>query len=277
MIKTPLLPLDLRPLFPEMREELLRVLESLSDEQWQAPTACEGWSVKDVAQHIFADDCGYLSRHRDKEGITFVTNSWDELIGLINQQNETWVKATRRLSRRLLLQFLRITGEEMAEFILTQELEAHGGAVSWAGKAVTVAGLQIAREYTEYWMHHQHVYEGAGIESLKSRRYLHPALSTFVYALPRTYQDSAAPENTLVRFEVTGESADCWDIIKEADSWVLYANSDLIPTATVSMDEDSAWRMFTKGIKLDDLRQKTQISGEQELGSVLLRTVAILA
>jgi uncharacterized protein (TIGR03083 family) len=277
MIKNPCSPLDLRYLFPEMRQELLRVLNSLSDEQWQAPTACEGWSVKDVALHIFADDCGFLSRHRDNDGITFVTNSWDELIGLINQQNEGWVKATRRISRRLLLQFLQITGDELSAYLDTIELGAKAGNVSWAGKQASGLWMQIAREYTEYWMHHQHVCEGAGIKSLKSRRYLHPALSTFVYALPRTYQDVAAPENTLVRFEVRGEVADCWDIIKEADGWTLYASSNLSPAATVSMDEDTAWRMFTKGISANDLHEQTQISGEQALGEALLRTVAILA
>jgi hypothetical protein len=58
---------------------------------------------------------------------------------------------------------------------------------------------------------------------------------------------------------------------------VLYASSNLIPSATVSMDEDTAWRMFTKGISLEALQQKTQITGQQALGEVLLKTVAILA
>ena len=39
-------------LFPLMRAELLRVLNSLSADQWSAPTACAGWSVRDVALHI---------------------------------------------------------------------------------------------------------------------------------------------------------------------------------------------------------------------------------
>jgi uncharacterized protein (TIGR03083 family) len=275
-MKRPCSALDLRPLFPEIRAELLRVLASLSDEQWQAATACEGWSVRDVAQHIFADDCGYLSRHRDNDGITFVTNSWDELIGLINQQNDTWVRATRRLSRRMLMNFLQTTGEEMTDYLATVHLDAIGNPVSWAGKNAAPMWLQIAREYTEYWMHHQHICEGAGISSLKTRRYLHPALSTFVYALPRTYKDFPAPENTVVAFQLTGEAADTWYLIKEA-AWTLYADTDLQPEATVTMPEDAAWRMFTKGIDAVVLQKSSQITGNQALGSQLLKTVAILA
>jgi uncharacterized protein (TIGR03083 family) len=276
-MKRPCSALDLRPLFPELRAELLRVLASLSDEQWQAATACESWSVRDVAQHIFADDCGYLSRHRDNDGITFVTNSWDELIGLINQQNDTWVRATRRLSRLMLMNFLQTTGEEMADYLATVHLDAIGSPVSWAGKSAAPMWLQIAREYTEYWMHHQHICEGAGINSLKTRRYLHPALSTFIYALPRTYQDFPAPENTVVAFQLTGEAADIWYLIKEAEAWALYDDTDLEPEATVTMPEDAAWRMFTKGIDTVTLQKASQITGKQALGSQLLKTVAILA
>src|SRR5215207_5058692 len=102
-MKKPVEPIVATHLFTEMRAELLRVLKSLLDEQWQAPTACTGWSVKDVALHILADEIGYLSNRRDKDGIYFDVKSWDELVEKINQQNDTWVRATRRMSRPILL------------------------------------------------------------------------------------------------------------------------------------------------------------------------------
>jgi uncharacterized protein (TIGR03083 family) len=34
------------------RERLTRVLESLDEEQWSAPSRCEGWSVRDVIAHL---------------------------------------------------------------------------------------------------------------------------------------------------------------------------------------------------------------------------------
>ncbi len=276
-MNTPVQPLDVRYLFPEMRAELLYVLESLSDEQWHAPTACAGWSVKDVAQHIFADDCGYLSRRRDDDGITFMTNDWDELIRLINDQNEAWVRATRRLSRRLLISFLRSTGEQLHDYLATVDLFADAGIVTWAGNRPAPAWLQIARELTEFWMHHQHVCEGAGVTSLKNRRFMHPVLTTFVHALPRTYAATTAPENTTICFAVTGEASDRWYIVRENDTWSLYAGTDLTPAATVTMSDDTAWRMFTKGITPAELEEQTHINGDITLGTVLLNTVAILA
>ena len=79
-MRTPIAPILVSHLFAPMRAELIAILENLDDAQWQLPTACDGWSVKDVALHIFADDCGYLSRRRDDDGITFKTDSFDELI-----------------------------------------------------------------------------------------------------------------------------------------------------------------------------------------------------
>ncbi len=34
------------------RHELAELLESLSDDQWDAPSLCAGWRVVDVAAHL---------------------------------------------------------------------------------------------------------------------------------------------------------------------------------------------------------------------------------
>ena len=135
-------------LFPEMRAELLSILKGLEAEDWEKDTACAGWSVKDVTAHILADDCGYLSRHRDKQGITFVTDSFDELVGLINQQNEAWVAVMRRLSTPLLLSLLEFTGQQLHDYLESINPQEETHAVSWAGNREAPMWLQIARELT---------------------------------------------------------------------------------------------------------------------------------
>jgi hypothetical protein len=137
--------------------------------------------------------------------------------------------------------------------------------------------LQLARELTEYWMHHQHICEAVNIDSLKNRRFLHPVLSTFVFALPHTLRNTDAPVDTTVKFTITGEAADSWYVVREADSWCFYAATDIEPTTTVTMPEDTAWRLFTNGIDSTTAKQKTSISGNQSLGKILLNTVAIIA
>jgi uncharacterized protein (TIGR03083 family) len=36
----------------EERARLLRLLSGLTDDQWQAPTDCDGWSVRDIVAHL---------------------------------------------------------------------------------------------------------------------------------------------------------------------------------------------------------------------------------
>ncbi|HEX8858083.1 MAG TPA: maleylpyruvate isomerase N-terminal domain-containing protein [Actinomycetes bacterium] len=52
-------------LFPPERASVLQLLSSLDAGQWQAPTVCPGWSVKDVALHLLGGDIDLLSRRRD--------------------------------------------------------------------------------------------------------------------------------------------------------------------------------------------------------------------
>ena len=58
---TPLSPIDTLPIFAGERSALLDLLGDLSASDWEAPTVCAGWSVKDVAAHLLGDDIGRLS------------------------------------------------------------------------------------------------------------------------------------------------------------------------------------------------------------------------
>ena len=43
------------------RTDLVELLASLTPEQWDAPTLCEGWRVRDVVAHVYSyDDLGWV-------------------------------------------------------------------------------------------------------------------------------------------------------------------------------------------------------------------------
>jgi len=53
------------PCAQQERRELLEWLDDLTPDEWHAPTAAPGWTVKDLALHLLDDDLGCLSRGRD--------------------------------------------------------------------------------------------------------------------------------------------------------------------------------------------------------------------
>ena len=265
-------------LFPGLLEELLGVLRSLSAEQWQQTTACPGWSVHDVALHLLADDAGILSGQRDGYyPARGQMTDWEELVAFINERNEQWVAATRRISPRLIVELLAFTGLQVTAFFQSRDPLATGGPVNWAGPEPAPVWLDLAREYTERWLHQQHIREGAGLPLLDEPLYLGPLLATFVHALTVAYEGTAAPEGTLVALVIPGPAGGAWAVSREADRWRLYQGRVASAAATVSLPANVAWRLFTRGTSSDVARAHAVVTGDGELAEPLFSAVAILA
>ncbi len=263
-------------LFPIERRQLLELLETLSESEWAQPTVCEGWSVKDVALHILGDDIGVLSRKRDgHSSATSELASWKELVAFLNDWNERWVAAARRISTPLLLELLRVTGDDLHKYFASLELDEMGGPVSWAGPEPAPVWLDVAREYTERWLHQQQIRNAVRGPGAKEPELFAPVLATFVHALPQTYRDVEAAEGTHVKLTIVGESGGEWSVVRGADGWGLYVDVTSEPNATVSIDQERAWRLFTKGI--DKRESDAKVKGDRALGERLLDTISIIA
>jgi uncharacterized protein (TIGR03083 family) len=278
----PVEPIDAVPLFPGERAALLELLAGLTDEEWAKPTVCPGWSVKDIAQHLLADDVGRLSSGRDG----FVSPSfaedldigrWDGLVAAIDRQNDLWVRATRRISPRLLVELLRITDEPTAAYFKSLDLTRLGTPVDWAGPDPAPVWLDVAREYTERWVHQQQIRDAVGKPGLTEREWLHPVLDAFVRALPHALRDHAAPVGTRVAIEILGEAGDTWVAEHASGRWRLGHGPTNGATTTVTMHQDTAWRLFTRGLAPETAAERTAIAGDPEAACRVLRMVAILA
>src|SRR5260370_2723937 len=151
------------------------------------------------------------------------------------------------------------------------------GVVSWAGPDPAPAWLDTAREYTERWLHQQQIRDAVNKPGLKERKYFHPVLDTFVRALPHTYRDVFVPDTTVIKLVVKGEAGDTWYLVGEANRWALYKAVELQPTSVVTMDQETCWRLFTKGIDRERARMGISIEGDKELGEKVLETVSIIA
>jgi uncharacterized protein (TIGR03083 family) len=271
-------PIIVAHLSPEILEGLIALLSGLTAEEWERPTVCEGWSVKDVALHLLGVEVGILSRKRDGFSISSpaVRNS-DDLVDLVNDLNVTWVQATRRISPRLLCDLLQITGRQVCEYWESLDPYALGDPVSWAGPDPAPVWLDLAREYTERWHHQQHIRDAVGQPGLKEPKFLAPVLDAFVRALPHTYRKVHAPDGTVVALTISGRSGSRWFLVRENAGWTLYLDVTQTPDAEVTIDQDIAWRLFTRGLERQEAQANVRVAGDQPLGLKVLELVSIIA
>ncbi len=277
-----LTPIETLYLFPDERAALLDLLSNLTPEEWSAPTVCEGWSVKDITAHLLGDDLGMLSGRRDKfrspdgQGVNF--SDWDELIAFINRQNATWVQAMRRLSPPVLIDLLHISGQQTQALFESLDTHAAGGTVNWVSSQPGPVWMELAREYTERWTHQQHIRDAVDQPGLKDPRMFAPVLDAFMRAMPRAYEQVNAPEGTIITCIITGEAGGAWLLRRESNRWIQYVAEagDPAPDSTVTFSQETAWRLFTRGISPQDALAQATIAGDYALGLHLLNTVSML-
>lgn len=272
----PVGPIFVNDLFEPMLERLLQLLRSLSESEWESATPCPGWSVKDLALHLLGDEIGQLSRGRDKDFSSLLPPGVD-LVERINRHNALWVEATRRMSTRLLCDLLDVTGHQVVDYFKSLDLMAMNGVVSWAGPDPAPVWLDVAREYTERWHHQQHIRQAVGRPGLMEAEFLAPVLDTFVRALPYTFRAAAAPVGTAIQLTIAGDAGRSWCVERGEARWALFRGTAAAPAATVTLDEQTAWKLFTKGIAKDNAKGNAHIAGDEALAATLFDAVAIIA
>jgi len=240
---------------------------------------CPGWSVKDVALHLLGDDIDLLSRRRDGAAPTDTPGKpagFQELVASLDRLNQSWVEATRRISPRLLCELLAVTGEATERYLASLELFAVEESVSWVRPEPVPNWLDVARQYTERWTHQQQIRDAVGMPGLKEPAFLTPVLATFVHALPRAFTDVAAAVGTTVEVVIAGEAGGCWVLTRSPRGWGLGAGPAAAPRARVALEAETAWRLWTKGIRPDAAQAAVSISGDRALGLPVLDAVAII-
>ncbi len=281
----PLPPILVADLFPEVSNRLVALLRSLAPDEWHLPTVSSRRTVKDIASHLLDGSLRRLSMQRDgyrpADGRS-QPRTGEPLLDFLNRLNDEWETGTRRLSPRVLTDLIDWADAQLAD--LFRSLDPHGPAifpVAWAGEERSANWMDVAREYTEKWHHTQQIFEATRRPStILNRRLGHPCLDTFMQALPLTFEAVAAVRGSSVALRVTGEAGGQWQVVRREGGWEQVAESLRSPTATVTMDQDTAWKLVTKRRNRAAVIQQfpqIQIAGDVALGQHVLDMVSVMA
>lgn len=282
MTMPPIVVLDL---FPEIDRHLVQLLRSLSSTDWQRPTVSSRRTVKDIASHLLDGTLRRLSMQRDgyrpADGRSQPRPD-EPLMDFLNRLNAEWETGTRRLSPQVLTDMLEWSSSQLVD--LFRSLDPHAPAifpVAWAGAEQSENWMDLAREYTEKWHHTEQIFDATQRPSTIMNPQLgYPCFDIFMRALPFTFRNVDAVEGRIVTVTITGEAGGQWHIRRERDAWQQIADSPRLASSTVTMDQDTAWKLVTKRRSRDLARQQFPgicIRGDEALGQHVFDMVSVMA
>lgn len=257
---------------------LIELLQSLGPDDWEKQTISPKWKVKDVAAHLLDTQLRALSMARD--GYSPETpniKSHADLAAFINRLNQEGVSIYRRLSPPVLSSLMEVASKQLSEYHASLDPFALAPfGVSWAGEDKSANWFNTARELTERWHHQQQIRLAVNRPGIMTREFYYPVLDCFIRALPFTYRNVRAKPEALVQFNVSGECGGSWYLYRDADAWKLMASPVGKKVSEVTIPQEIAWRLFTKGIERDSARTQTTVAGDSELGLRVLSMIAIV-
>lgn len=265
-------------LYPIIEEHLIELLGSLAPEEWESQTIVPNWTIKDIAAHLLDTELRRLSGGRDGYvSIKPDIRSNADLVKFINGMNSDGVAMYRRLSPRVLTSLMELVSKEAAEYL--QSLDPFAWAsfgVSWAGEEKSLNWFDIAREYTERWHHQQQIRLAVSRPGIMTPELYYPVLDCFMRALPFTYRDVQASSGSLLQVRVSGDCGGDWFLVRDNDRWQLSATAagDLI--AKVTIPQEIAWRVFTKGIDRSSAERQSIVEGEADIGNYIFSMISIV-
>jgi uncharacterized protein (TIGR03083 family) len=282
---TPLGPLMTAHLFRTLDGRLIELLRSLTPDEWERQTIAPRWKVKDVAAHLLDTQLRSLSFGRDGYMLSPppAIASDRDLVAFIDRLNAEGVTVYRRLSPAVLIACLELSSREAARYYASLDPFAPARfGVSWAGESVSANWFDVARELTERWHHQQQIRlavsepsGGARLRAIMTPELYHPVLDCFMRALPFHYRSMSAPAGTAITIQVTGECGGEWHLYR-GDAWLLASAPAGTVAATITMPEDLAWRLFTKGLARGEAHEHVRVTGDAALGDHVLTTLAIV-
>lgn len=273
-------PLNTLPLIPKLDALLIDLLQSLSPEEWQAPTVAKLWTVKDVAAHLLDTTLRNISTSRDgffgekAENI----HSYADLVAFLNNLNMSWTNTAKRISPQLLITLLQQYCKEYDAHLQTLDPFAPAiFSVAWAGQETSPNWFHIAREYTEKFLHQQQIRDAVGKQALFTKELFGPFIDTFMYALPHTYRNVDAAIGTTVQVIITTDIGGEWIICKQAQGWQFVSSISTEPNGSLSIDPNTAWKLFSKSMQPADALPFVELAGDKTLAANALQMVSVMA
>jgi uncharacterized protein (TIGR03083 family) len=267
----------------EVWASLSTACERVAPSQWELPTECPGWTVRDHVSHLIGVERMLLGESPPPPPVAMpghVRNPFGEL-------NESWVDARRRLpGNSVIAEFISVTGRRIYE-LRTLPPERFD-VLTWSPEGEVPYRRFLTGRVLDSWAHEQDVRRALGRPGGRNSVGEETVLDRCVRAMPFVVGKRVAPpDGTAVRFQVTGVLGRRFTVsMTGGRANETEGVDDGSVTATLAFDQETFWRLCFGRLdgadalagRIDDPGgAQVTVDGDLELGSRVVGSMAFMA
>ena len=211
----------------------------LTDEQWDAPTDCPGWSVRDQLSHMIGGEYWVAGLPTP----TAVDPVPEHVHNPAGEMNEAWIEERRSWPGRVVLdEFVEVTRRRVAELTADSEERFQKLGPSPIGEVPYREFMWVRA--LDCWIHEQDLRRAAGRPGDRDGAAEALTIERTAGAMPFVVgRKVKPPEGSTVVWEVTGPLARTLAVGIEGGRGVLLEAVPTEPSAQLTLDGDTFWRL----------------------------------
>jgi uncharacterized protein (TIGR03083 family) len=250
------------------------LLGGLSDKDWDRPTDCPGWTVKDQVSHLIGTESSLLGR----PGPPPFVQAPAHVRNPMGQLNEAWVDARRsRPPAQVLAEFREVTA---ARLVALRSMTDDQMAAVTSGPTGEVPYEEFMRiRVMDNWVHEQDIRRAVGHPGHLAGPVPDASLGRFTSALPFVIGKRAgAPEGTTVVLQLIGPGEQTVAAsVTEGRGRPVSGDVDQ-PTVALTMTPEAYTRLSCGRITAAEALAggEVRVDGDRTLGERVLAGMSIM-
>ncbi|MEO3751573.1 maleylpyruvate isomerase family mycothiol-dependent enzyme [Streptomyces sp. B6B3] len=254
-------------------EAISELVSSLVDGEWNRPTECPGWSVRDIVSHVIGMECEALGDprpiHTLPRDLYHVTNEAKRYmeVQVDVRRHHTGPEMTGELEYTIIRRSRQLRNERRkAEDTVTHPIY---------GKQ-TLAAFLVLRAF-DVWTHEQDLRRALGKPGNIDSAAAYLARDVLISELPRVVAEKAgAPKRSAVVFDVNGPVEFLRTVrVNEQGQGTVDGSPSLGPLVTFTLDWETFARLACGRTRPKKVADRLKIEGEQDLADRILTNFSV--
>ncbi|GGV18468.1 maleylpyruvate isomerase family mycothiol-dependent enzyme [Streptomyces spectabilis] len=254
-------------------EAISELVTPLAEGEWNQPTPCPGWSVRDIVSHVIGLDCEMLGDprpihtlprdlyHVKTEGQRYMEMQVDV------RRHHTAPEMTSELEYTIIRRNRQIRNESRSPETLVR------------GPLSTEQTLELAMRLRAFdvWVHEQDLRVTLGRPGNLDSPGAYVARDLMLYGLPKVVAKKAgAPANSAVVFDVSGPVEFLRTVRVDAEGRGTVDNTpSLGPLVTIATDWETYSRLACGRVPYTAVGDRVKVEGDHDLGEAILAEFAV--